>query len=140
MDHVKGLLELIEERLGPYSNSDIVVGTPIELGEATVVPLCRVSIGLGAGGGIGSGKCEGARRGKDRPGKGIGGGTGGGATLRPVAVAVFTEDDVEIVPIPNPKGKIDKLLDYIPDLVERITEATEGKKGGKAAIKLGGSN
>lgn len=122
MDHVEGILSLLGEQFETFSNSDVVVGTPIELGSATVVPLSRVSVGLGAGGGVGEGCANGAggKHAKNGPGKGKGGGGGGGAKVRPVAVAVFTEAGVEVLPIPNKRGKLDKLLDNLPALIERV--------------------
>jgi uncharacterized spore protein YtfJ len=115
----------VGERLAETAQSDVVVGTPIELGGVTVVPLSRVSLGLGAGGGTGEG--NGAQRGK-HPGSGTGGGSGGGAKVRPVAVAVFTAEGVEILQIPERKGRLDKLLDQLPPLVEKLSAAVS-KKG-----------
>ena len=47
---IGGLLD----EIGKLSKSDAVVGKPIAAGDATVVPLCRVSIGFGTGGGRGA--------------------------------------------------------------------------------------
>jgi hypothetical protein len=38
-------------KMADVARSDVVVGEPIALGEVTVVPLSRVSVGFGAGGG-----------------------------------------------------------------------------------------
>ena len=127
MDHVEGILSLLGERFETFSKSDVVVGSPIELGSVTVVPLSRVSVGMGAGGGVGEGGPNG-KHGKCGPGKGKGGGGGGGAKVRPVAVAVFTEDGVEVLPIPNRRGKLDKLLDNLPELIERVKKIKDGAK------------
>lgn len=128
MDHVEGILSLLGERFETFSKSDVVVGSPIELGSATVVPLSRVSVGMGAGGGVGEGRPDGkhGKHGKHGPGKGKGGGGGGGAKVRPVAVAVFTADGVEVLPIPNRRGKLDKLLDNLPELIERVKKIKDG--------------
>ncbi|MBI4952151.1 MAG: hypothetical protein HY908_08960 [Myxococcales bacterium] len=120
MEHINGIMEVVGNRLGETTKSEIVVGAPIELGGVTLVVLSRVALGLGAGGGSGAGEApkKGAAAGK---GKGEGGGTGGGAKVRPVAVAVFTADGgVDILHIPERKGKLDELLDRLPPLVERL--------------------
>jgi uncharacterized spore protein YtfJ len=135
MEHLNDILELVSEQLSSVASSDAVVGVPIELGSVTVVPLSRVSIGFGGGGGEGEGSVRPHQKSKKKggptielelqPGKGQGGGSGGGAKVRPVAVIVFGEDGVQILPIPNKRGKLHRLLDKIPDLVERVKEATD---------------
>lgn len=121
---IKDVLDLVCERLAATAQSDMVVGKPLELGGVTVVPLSRVSVGMGGGGGEGEGQGMGpggpGKRGHTGPGKGVGGGCGGGAKVRPAAVAVFTATGVKILPIPDRKGKLDKLMDKIPDLVEKV--------------------
>ncbi len=135
MQHIKELLELITGKIEHVAQSDAVVGQPIELGEVTVVPLSRISLGFGAGGGEGEGKGFGPHGGpgpkhkKDAPyGKGHGGGTGGGAKVRPVGVAVFTAEGVEVFPITDRKGIVDKIFDKVPQLVEMVKDATEGRQ------------
>ena len=128
---IKEVLDLVSERLASTAKSDMVVGKPLELGGLTVVPLSRVSVGMGGGGGQGEGQGMGpggpGRRGHNFQGvgKGVGGGCGGGAKVRPAAVAVFTPNGVKILPIPDRKGKLDKLLDRLPDLVERVQAAVD---------------
>ena len=123
MQHVKDLVELVSGKLSETAQSDLVVGQPIEAGEVTIVPLSAVSLGFGGGGGEGEGEPpheHGPAKLKKKcvKGKGLGGGTGGGAKVRPVAVAVFTKDRVEIIPIGEKKGLLDKLFDRIPELIE----------------------
>jgi uncharacterized spore protein YtfJ len=132
MQHVKELLELVIGKLETVAHSDTVVGEPIELGGVTLVPLTRINLGFGLGGGEGEGQGfgPGAHGGKKRPGgaqgKGVGGGTGGGAKVRPVGVAIFSADGVEVLPIKDKKGIMDRLFDKIPDLVDMVKDATEG--------------
>lgn len=138
MKHVQELVELVIAKLETVSKSDAVVGEPIELGEVTIVPLTRLSIGMGVGGGEGEGEGFGphghgreirAAKAKSK-GKGVGGGSGGGATLRPVGVAIFTKEGVEVLPIADKKGLIDRIFDRVPDLVEMVQKATEGRGKG----------
>jgi uncharacterized spore protein YtfJ len=132
MQHVKELLDLVIGKLETVAQSDAVVGEPIELGGVTLVPLTRINLGFGVGGGEGEG--QGFGPGAHGPkkqvggalGKGVGGGTGGAAKVRPVGVAIFSADGVEILPIKDKKGLMDRLFDKIPDLVEMVKEATEG--------------
>lgn len=138
MQHVKELLELVTGKLETVAQSDAVVGEPIEVGGVTLVPLTRISLGFGMGGGEGDGQGfgPGAHSGRKRAvgpqGKGIGGGTGGGAKVRPVGVAIFSADGVEILPIKDKKGLLDRLFDKVPELVDMVKEATEGMSSSKA--------
>ncbi len=120
MDAIHDLVSLVSDKVGEIAQSDIVIGDPIELGEVTVVPLSRVSVGFGSGGGSGEGegpRKKGKRHGR---GKGAGGGGGGGGKIRPVGVIIFGPDGVEVQPIADKKGAIDKLLDQLPDFALRI--------------------
>jgi len=137
MQHIKELLELVTGKLETVAQSDAVVGEPIELGGVTLVPLTRISVGFGMGGGEGEGQGfgpgahGGKKRGTGPQGKGVGGGTGGGAKVRPVAVAIFSADGVEILPIKDKKGLLDRLFDKMPELMDMVKEATEGLQGPK---------
>jgi uncharacterized spore protein YtfJ len=138
MQHIKELLELVTGKLETVAQSDAVVGEPIELGGVTLVVLTRISVGFGMGGGEGEGQGfgPGQRAGKKTAngpqGKGVGGGTGGGAKVRPVGVAIFSADGVEILPIKDKKGLLDRLFDKVPELVDIVKEATEGMNGSKS--------
>jgi uncharacterized spore protein YtfJ len=135
MQHVKELLELVTGKLETVAQSDAVVGEAIELGGVTLVPLTRISLGFALGGGEGEGQGfgpgahAGRKRGAGPQGKGIGGGTGGGARVRPVGVAIFSTDGVEILPIKDKKGLLDRIFDKVPELMEMVKEATEGTSG-----------
>ncbi len=150
MQHVKDLLGLITGELEHVAQSDAVVGEPLELGEVTVVPLSRISLGFGAGGGQGEGEGFGPNahgpRAYPQPdkrkravpkggghGKGEGGATLGGAKVRPVGVAVFSADGVEVLPVADKQGLIDRLFEKVPDLVEKIQAITEGRGPGKSS-------
>ena len=130
MQHIKELLELLTGMLEMVSRSDAVVGDPIELGGVTISPLTRITMGFGAGGGEGEGQGFGPHGGpgSKKPasagkGKGIGGGTGGGAKVRPVGIAVLSKDGVEVFPIADKKGLLDKLFDKVPELIDLVKEA-----------------
>lgn len=127
MNEIQEILGAVGGQLGEVASGDAVVGSAIKLGAVTVYPISRVSLGLGAGGGSGedfgkhrSGAAEG-------PQHGTGGGTGGGAKARPVAVLVFAEDGVSVLPIADKAGKFDQLLEKIPGLIERLKRRDSGK-------------
>jgi uncharacterized spore protein YtfJ len=134
MQSIEKLVEEITKQLGEIAQSDIVVGQPVAVGGVTAVPISRISVGFGGGGGQGEGNPHdhkhAADKDKSRRGKGIGGGSGGGAKVRPMAVAVFSDAGVEILPIGEKKGKLEALLERIPDWVEQFKKKADHDKSG----------
>jgi uncharacterized spore protein YtfJ len=114
MEQIKDLMAQVGEQLAATASSDVVVGTPIQVGTVTIVPLSRISLGLGVGAGSGEQQKSGG------PLSGKGGGTGGGAKVRPVGAVVFSAAGVEVLSLPDKPGKLDRLLDAIPGLIDRF--------------------
>lgn len=126
------LLGLVSGQLDEATQSDLVVGQSIDLGGVQIVPLSRMSVGMGVGGGMGEGddgrRFEKKRRRKGH-GKGIGGASGMGAKVRPVGVAIFTEDGVEVMPIADRKGIVDRIFDKVPQVIELVENAAKRWEG-----------
>ena len=102
--------------------SKSVVGDPISVDGATVIPLVSFGFGFGAGGGEGKG---------EKTGEGGGGGTGGGGGMKPVAVIVVTKDGVRVEPTkPGASGVIEKIAESISSArkakAEKSTESPAG--------------
>ncbi len=125
MEHVQAILEKVSADLGSVANGDAVIGSPVKLGSVTVYPISRISVGLGAGGGKGENEAGVDDKGEKSHEAGTGGGSGGGAKAVPVAVLVFSPEGVSVLPIPHKKGKLDRLLEKLPGLVERIKAHVE---------------
>jgi uncharacterized spore protein YtfJ len=86
-----------------------VVGEPLTLGSATVIPLVSLGFGFGAGGGGGVGD----------QGRGGGGGGAGGGGVKPVAVIVVDAAGVRIEPIPEAPSGLSRLATVVADAIER---------------------
>ena len=129
MEHVNDLVKLVSDKLAETAQSDLVVGQPIEAGDVTIVPLSSVSMGFAGGGGEGEGEpphdCGPGKKMKMKSaaGKGVGGASGGGAKVRPIAVAVFSPEGVQIMPIGEKKCLLDKVFDKIPELIDMAKDA-----------------
>lgn len=132
MESIIELLELLSSRLTESAHSEVVVGETIDLGNVKIVPLSRLSLGMGLGGGEGEGETNAVmakKRGRAGRGKGFGAGAGAGAKVRPVGVAIFTEDGVQVLPIADKKGILDKIFDKIPKVIELVENAMERRDG-----------
>ncbi|HOX43868.1 MAG TPA: GerW family sporulation protein [Myxococcota bacterium] len=128
MEHLNGLMDLLAGRMADLTKSDLVAGEPLTFGPVTLVVLSRVTLGFGAGGGEGEGDFQQLHADKkQRPpfgkGKGVGAGAGGGGKARPVAVVAFGPEGVQILPVPERKGLLDKLFDRVPELIELAQKA-----------------
>ncbi len=105
----------IFDKLENFLKTKTVVGEPLKIGETTIVPFINLTFGLGTGGGNGT---------DEKGSGGTGGGGGTGAKIAPTAVLVIQGDRVELLPIKK-SGGLDKLLDLVPGIVEKINEKKE---------------
>ncbi len=124
MVNVEEILEAIGEELGDVAQGDTVVGSPVKLGPATVYPISLIRLGLGGGGGQGESDAS-SRDGKG--GAGAGNGGVAGFKAKPVAVLVFQQDAVTVLPLPVKVGPLERFLERLPDLIERFKEKGAGK-------------
>lgn len=111
-------VEVIFDKLENFLKTKTVVGEPIKVGETTIVPFINLTFGLGTGGGTGN---------DDKGAGGSGGGGGTGAKISPTAVLVIQGDKVELLPIKK-SGGLDKLVDMVPGIIEKISEKKEEKE------------
>lgn len=104
------VLQTIVGELRQIARSESVVGAPVTIGERTVVPITKLSVGFGAGG------AEGTRPDK---GSGFGGGGGGGAMIEPVAFLVLDKDRIQLLTTKK-HGAFEAVLEAAPDLIASI--------------------
>ena len=122
MEIVENLVKTSLGEIEKVLSTRTVVGEPITVEGATLIPLICVGFGFGAGGG----QCKGEAKQK---GEGAGGGTGGGAWVRPIAIIIIDKSGVRIEPI---RGGIttvvEKISDIIPRTIEKYMEKREARK------------
>ena len=104
-----------------------IIGEPIESKSGiTIIPISKVCFGFAAGGSEFSGETlkEYNRKDKDEeieyrlP---FGGGAGAGVSIHPVAFIVVQDNNVKLMSVDH-DSCIDKLLDYIPDLMQKLND------------------
>lgn len=114
---VKGAMESIKDMLG----SEQVIGKPITTPNGDVViPVTQLTFGFGAGG------SDIPSKNAQQPENGFGGGTGGGVRIKPVAFLVISDGRIKLLPITDQSSAIDKILDIVPDILDRFN--SEEKK------------
>lgn len=108
-------IDLIINKIVDTISTKTVIGEPMEIGELTLIPVVNVAFGFGAGSG-------------DDPKAGGGTGGGGGARLKVAGMIVVKGDDISFMPT-GKGGAFDKLIDSIPDLMDKVKiQVDKGQK------------
>lgn len=123
------IIDTILSKMKSLASTETVVGEPVKIGEVTAIPIIKISVGFAAGGGEGGGDEE-----HKSAGFGSGAGGGGGATVTPVGFIVWDGKEVKFIGMG--KGKIETLIDTLPDVLRKFgifrkNEDSKGGKGGK---------
>lgn len=115
-----GTMEALLKGMDQYISTKTVVGDVIQVGDTIILPLIDVSFGVGAGAFSGEKKDNG------------GGGLGGKMT--PCALLVVQNGHTKLVNVKNQDG-ITKILDMVPDLVNKFTEGKKAEESEKESVK-----
>ena len=132
---IEVLMETAMTNIKDMVDVNTIIGDPIETKNGMVIiPISKVSFGFAAGGSEFKGETIDEYKKKDREEQvqyrlPFGGGRGAGVSINPVAFLVINCDSIKLMPISH-ASTIDKLIDYIPDLIEKIdnSEGEEIKK------------
>ena len=118
---IEGLMYTAMSSIKDMIDVNTIIGDPIQASNnIVVIPISKVSFGFASGGS--EFKCE-----KENPERlPFGGGAGAGVSLNPVAFLVIQGDIVKILPVTH-STSLDKLLDYIPDLFEKVSNMANKK-------------
>lgn len=108
----KETVEALFQGMDNVVTSKTVVGDAIHINDTIILPLVDVSFGMGAGYFNG-----------DKKGRGTG---GMGGKITPSAVLVIKNGTTKLVNIKN-QDTITKLLDMVPDMVDKFTTKKEDK-------------
>ena len=116
-NNFKATVDSLFKGMDSFITAKTVVGEAITVGDTIILPLIDVTFGVGAG-----------AFSKDKKNNG-GGGMGG--KISPSAVLVISNGTTKLVNIKN-QDTVTKLLDMVPDLIERFTgEKKESKENEK---------
>lgn len=116
---IKGIMDTTMEKIRAMVDADTVIGDPITVDGATVIPVSKVSFGLATGG-------------SDFSGKGntpmFGGGGGAGVSITPVAFIVVKGQDVKMLQIYKDESSANKAIGVLPELFEKISSLFKKKE------------
>lgn len=114
---VETLIERVLGELHRIVQTETVIGTPVQAGELTIIPVSKISFGFGAGGG--------------QAGKGQSG-TGGGASVEPIAfLIVDASGKVQIMTLTDKEVGWGQIAALVPEAVDKIKQFVGKKDGAK---------
>jgi uncharacterized spore protein YtfJ len=111
------VLQAVVGELRQMARSESIIGTPVTIGDRTVLPITKLSFGFGAGGAEGTSTDKGS---------GFGGGGGGGAMIEPVAFLIMDKDKVQLLTTKK-SGVVEAVLEAAPGLISSIKSWSESR-------------
>ena len=129
---IEGLMVTAMSSIESMVDVNTIIGEPIETSNnIVIIPISKVSFGFAAGGSEFKGETINEYSKKDKDEKvqyrlPFGGGSGAAVSINPIAFLIVENGKVRLLPV-NHTSCLDKILDYVPDLFERL---------GKTACKL----
>lgn len=119
-EKVQNLMGVTMDKVREMADPKAIIGDPIYTPDGTmIIPVSRVTYGFASGG-------------SDLPTKQpkdtFAGGGGAGITMEPVAFLVIKDGNVRVMQINPHVGTVDKLVDTVPDVIDKVTGIVKGKK------------
>ena len=132
MDKYNPINDLLQESMGKLremADTNTIIGQPIRTPDGvTLIPISRVSIGIGGGGTI-FGKKKDAN-----PEGNLGTAMGAGAKIDPVAFLVVKDGFTRVVPVAAPPmNTVDRVVEMAPDVIDKVTGFIEKQQEKRAA-------
>lgn len=132
---IQGLMTTAMESIKDMVDVNTIVGDAVQAPDGTVIiPISKVAFGFAAGGGEYNSKCA-ANVSMDEDSEGsdqsigkfpFAGGSGAGVSINPVAFMVVGQGQIKLLPV-NMNSSLEKILDMIPNLIEKANESIKKK-------------
>lgn len=122
---IEGLMLTAMNSIQDMVDVNTIIGEPIETSNnMVIIPISKVGFGFAAGGSEFKGETldEYTKKEKEEQVQyrlPFGGGSGAGVSISPIAFLVVSPNNVKLLPV-NHSSAIDKLMDYVPDLMEKV--------------------
>ncbi|MGE5473308.1 MAG: GerW family sporulation protein [Ignavibacteriales bacterium] len=137
---IQGLMSTAMQSIKDMVDVNTIVGDAVQAPDGTVIiPISKVTFGFAAGGSEFKGEIEEEDSRESEQSNSrmpFGGGSGAGVSIIPIAFLVVNKENIKVLPA-NFNTSLDKLLDFIPEMVEKINDSVKKKicvkKEGKSA-------
>ena len=110
---IEGMMGVTMEKIRQLVDANTIIGEPITVDGATIIPISRVTFGFASGG-----SDVGAKTNKQM----FGGGTGAGVTVQPLGFLVTGPDSVRLLPA-QPYAPVDRIIELVPQTLCEIKNA-----------------
>ena len=124
---IEELVKTVLSEMQTITQTKTVIGDPISAGETTLLPVCKISLGFGAGGGMGDSKGKGGEA------------TGGGVSIEPVAFLVVRGEKVDLITVKKEGGSLSQIIDMVPKVVDQVKDI-KGKKNKESKSSEGNTS
>ena len=104
---IEGMMGVTMEKIRQLVDANTIIGEPITVDGATIIPISRVTFGSDVG----------AKTNKQM----FGGGTGAGVSIAPIAFLVISGGNVRTIQLVEHVSPVDSAINALPDLVDRIS-------------------
>lgn len=116
---LKGIMDTSMDKLRAMVDADIVIGTPIKLGQMTLIPVSKVAFGLATGGSDFPTKTSEAL---------FGGASGAGVTVSPVGFLCVNGENIRMIPVSTESTALDRAIAAAPEIIDKFKEITKDKE------------
>ncbi len=138
---IEGLMNSAMNSIKEMIDVNTIIGDPIETSNnIIIIPVSKVNFGFAAGGSEFKVKGMLDKKSKNKDEKDenneesgqenirlpFGGGSGAGVSISPIAFIVVQPSGVKLLPVTH-ASSLDKLLDLVPDLIEKTTQMLDKK-------------
>ncbi len=115
------LIKTLLEGFKAVAKTETIVGEGIKAGENTLLPVSKISLGIGAGAGTEQIRSSG----------GSGGAGGGRICVEPIAFLVIKDGEVSILHLRRMPAMMEAFIGKVPDIMEKAVNIIKGKKKGE---------
>ncbi|NLW79579.1 MAG: sporulation protein YtfJ [Ruminococcaceae bacterium] len=123
---ISGLMSVTLEKIRQMVDSNTIIGNPINTADgSTILPVSKVSFGFTSGGS----DFVSSKSPKDL----FGGGSGAGVSITPVGFLVLHNGNVRFIQVAEKDNSIDRVLNMLPEIVDKLQGFMDKKKADKAA-------
>lgn len=147
---IQGLMTTAMESIKDMVDVNTIVGDAVQAPDGTVIiPISKVSFGFAAGGGEYDSCCKVIKKSDDCEEKDVetegsgkhpfAGGSGAGVSINPVAFMVVGQGQIKLLPV-NVNSSVEKILDLIPELLDKANSSFKKKIKVKKDLKSGKSD
>ncbi len=126
--NLPNMLDTTIAKIREMVNANSVIGEPIVTADGTtIIPVSKVSIGLGGGG------SDFVSKNVNRQENPFGGGVGAGVQVTPLAFLIVKDGNVRMMPVATPANTTaDRIVEMVPDTLDKIANFVDSRTEKKA--------